>query len=705
MKHLIFISLVSLVIITSALAQEGQIVDEIFFSPSLDTAIALKIYLPPDYSEESFPYPLLIDLHGAGGMNYLNTSSFTKPYIDTLISSGEIRPLVVVWPDIKCPHLTRQFFNYHNYLDSILHGKYESVISVDLLNWLEESKYNVSSHREHRALSGFSMGGEGSARMAIRNSEKFVAFVSHDGMLSTIGLLQEVPLVLSEYSGPPYRYSSKKVYTDLWIAYSMVFSPNLVNPNMPEWQIDFPLDSTGAIIDSIFYDRWMANFDPATLIQNPSIYTNDLAIYFNATEEGKPYNDPFHHELDWLGIPHKYNTYPGSHALWDDAIKRGLRFLDKVFAPDIVYQHDIESKAGPKNVSAINAYLNYTPKVQIRNIGQNSELNISVTCEIDRNGYPVYSDKVIVDSLKSLEIAKLCFERWHPLEQDSYDVTFYTSLSIDENKLNDTLKTSLTVSELVDDFESDLYKWHLSEPGWGISEFMPHSGNYCLNDSPEHNSQNNANTWIVTGTDFDFSRLQKAHLSYWTRYFIEKDHDFGYVEISPDSGQTWSVLGEGYTGNSPYWKEEKRSLSQFCGSGFENVHLRFRLVTDSIKTLKGWFLDDIAIHPTDPLTEVTEADNNKLPKQYALFDNYPNPFNSQTIIRYYLPQASHIKLQVYNLLGQKITTLIDKRQNAGHFEINWGGEDNSGKTVASGIYFYRLEADEFSYSRKMLLLK
>ena len=94
-----------------------------------------------------------------------------------------------------------------------------------------------------------------------------------------------------------------------------------------------------------------------------------------------------------------------------------------------------------------------------------------------------------------------------------------------------------------------------------------------------------------------------------------------------------------------------------------------------------------------------------IPKTYELFQNYPNPFNPQTLIRYDLPNPGHVKVTVYNILGQEVKTLVDQHKDAGHWSVNWEGKDNQGKEVASGIYFYKIETLGFEKTKKMVLLK
>jgi len=89
-----------------------------------------------------------------------------------------------------------------------------------------------------------------------------------------------------------------------------------------------------------------------------------------------------------------------------------------------------------------------------------------------------------------------------------------------------------------------------------------------------------------------------------------------------------------------------------------------------------------------------------LPKQYALYPNYPNPFNPTTNIQYDLPQAGPVKLIIYNLLGEEVTRLVDQVQPAGRYTIPWNAD-----RLASGIYLYRLEAGDFQRTRKLTILK
>jgi hypothetical protein len=89
-----------------------------------------------------------------------------------------------------------------------------------------------------------------------------------------------------------------------------------------------------------------------------------------------------------------------------------------------------------------------------------------------------------------------------------------------------------------------------------------------------------------------------------------------------------------------------------------------------------------------------------LPSSYSLGDAYPNPFNPSTTIRYALPQGTSVVLAVYNMLGQKVATLIDGQQKAGYHEVRFDGS-----ALASGFYFYRMQAGNFLATKRLLLLR
>ena len=93
-------------------------------------------------------------------------------------------------------------------------------------------------------------------------------------------------------------------------------------------------------------------------------------------------------------------------------------------------------------------------------------------------------------------------------------------------------------------------------------------------------------------------------------------------------------------------------------------------------------------------------DGTKLPKSYELSQNFPNPFNPSTTIRYQIPKAGNVSLKVYDILGSEAATLVDEFKETGRYEVNFVVS-----SLASGVYIYRLQADEFVDVKKMIVIK
>lgn len=114
------------------------------------------------------------------------------------------------------------------------------------------------------------------------------------------------------------------------------------------------------------------------------------------------------------------------------------------------------------------------------------------------------------------------------------------------------------------------------------------------------------------------------------------------------------------------------------------------------------FLAKMAI---SSITAVRELANAPLPESYSLSQNYPNPFNPTTTIEFKVAAASRVSVDIINMLGQRVRTLVDEDLAAGNYATEWDGVDYAGRKVASGVYLYRLQSGDYIDTRKMTLLK
>lgn len=132
-------------------------------------------------------------------------------------------------------------------------------------------------------------------------------------------------------------------------------------------------------------------------------------------------------------------------------------------------------------------------------------------------------------------------------------------------------------------------------------------------------------------------------------------------------------------------------------------------VNGSDGELIGYAMQDEAFVPSGAMMIPTAVDDGEqmstLPHSFELSQNYPNPFNPVTTIAYALPTRSHVTIDVFSLLGRKVRTLVDCDKAVGSHTVTWNGTDASGESVATGVYLYRLQAGDYTQTKKMLLLK
>jgi hypothetical protein len=123
----------------------------------------------------------------------------------------------------------------------------------------------------------------------------------------------------------------------------------------------------------------------------------------------------------------------------------------------------------------------------------------------------------------------------------------------------------------------------------------------------------------------------------------------------------------------------------------------------SWQDMRSIYTTDIYAHKITVPGLVTEVSDNKMidiPSEFSISQNYPNPLNPSTIIRYSIPKSSQVSLKIFNALGEEIETLINEEKSVGTYELNWNAAN-----LPSGVYFYRLQAGSFIQTRKMILLK
>ncbi len=151
---------------------------------------------------------------------------------------------------------------------------------------------------------------------------------------------------------------------------------------------------------------------------------------------------------------------------------------------------------------------------------------------------------------------------------------------------------------------------------------------------------------------------------------------FPYIELSGDSAGSWAVVD----------------------TGLHNTHVD-DLVISGINLYAGTW-DGVWKRPLSEMITSVGLPLPELPTRFSLDQNYPNPFNPSTTIRYELPKSSVVRLSVYDILGREVSVLVNERKNAGEYEVQFDA-----RNLASGIYFYILQAGLFVETKKLLLVR
>jgi hypothetical protein len=165
-------------------------------------------------------------------------------------------------------------------------------------------------------------------------------------------------------------------------------------------------------------------------------------------------------------------------------------------------------------------------------------------------------------------------------------------------------------------------------------------------------------------------------------------------------GACLDLLENIYTsGNGGVFKSTNDGVS-FTNAGLtisadQSLSYQNRILVATSGTSNG----GVWIYVDSTISGITNS-NTASPDKFLLFQNYPNPFNPGTNIRYQIINNSYITLKIFDILGKEIAALVNEKQNAGIYNIEWDAENYS-----SGIYFYKLTADGFTDIKKMVLLK
>jgi hypothetical protein len=495
-----------------------------------------------------------------------------------------------------------------------------------------------------------------------------------------------------------------------------------------EWLISPTLDFTNAGID-LSLSFWF--FTSYYWHVNPNDNA-DLEILVS-TDNGLSWSLPLWTEDDY-GLFQNWTWYQQVLGLHDyvgeAAVKIAFRYvgsdgaqftLDEILVGDS--NTGLEHDAGPfEFVSPGNTGVAgnpIAPEITFRNFGTSTEsFNVSLT--ITLGGSDVYAEIDSIATLAPGASRTIAFPSYTPITEDIYALTAVCMLGGDMNSANDILSAeynTMPIGRVLYDFEGGDGgftadgDWQHGVPATGPGN--AHSGINVFGTLI--NGQYTVGPLLSTLISRAIRLGSHSTLSFWHWYGTEEFYDGGNVKISTNAGTDWSLitpaggydglLSTGYenpiggemafSGGSGPWSQEIFDLSMYDG---ELVIIKFDFGSDNLVVIgSGWYIDDVSFE-----FQTTDIDNKAemLPSEFGLEQNYPNPFNAQTSIRYELPQSSLVTFTIYDILGRKVNTLLNGYQDAGEHQIIWNADD-----YPSGAYLYKIQAGDYSQTRRMMLIK
>ncbi len=315
-------------------------------------------------------------------------------------------------------------------------------------------------------------------------------------------------------------------------------------------------------------------------------------------------------------------------------------------------------------------------------------------------------------------LSKITFDPQNPLiPGETYKLTIKSGVGDMEGMfLGQDYEYSFKVDEevyqsgqVLDQFEAVGGWWDPNNSGSTVGTNPDATTFTIVTDKKVNGSKSGKISYVFTGSN----GVVRTHNSNKPSIGSSNDSKVGvwvYGDLSYNNLEYWFYYNSSTnaivavdTINWTGWKLKYINTGLIPGTGDKLFHSIVVKQTSNGATTGAIYVDDLQ---KDIITDVEEDNNVKVtPTEFVLNQNYPNPFNPATVISFSIPKAENVKLYVYNLLGEKVTTLINSDLNIGNHKVTWNGKNDFGITVPSGVYFYKLETPSFNQSRKMILLK
>jgi len=314
------------------------------------------------------------------------------------------------------------------------------------------------------------------------------------------------------------------------------------------------------------------------------------------------------------------------------------------------------------------------------------------------------------------------YDLWQRIDETAASLPFKSALAIPSDR---TVLSNMSAFHLAQIVESETGRYMLMAPSAvqprGTWEFI---GSFDATQSGEYTYRA---TTVADSSDAGIPYcvyVVSAHTVNPAVWFVsEPDSGYSIDNIPPGAPEGFSVAYNTGSGNELEWDESPAEdfdyFRIYRGESDDFIPSEENLVqtttgTDWLDDIEDGYLYSYKITAVDhngnesdaaSPESVTGDDTPAVPQRFALYQNTPNPFNPATMIIFDLPRAAHVKLSVFNVKGELVSTPVDRRMSEGRKEVTWLAEDSGGRPLSSGIYLYRLVAGDFVKTRKMVLLR
>lgn len=308
----------------------------------------------------------------------------------------------------------------------------------------------------------------------------------------------------------------------------------------------------------------------------------------------------------------------------------------------------------------------------------------------DIDHYNVYKNDE-AEPIASPEVPYFVDEQVENFTTYTYYVTcIYTETGEESNPSNTVTVTPLPAMAFpfADDFENGAMYWNFESP-WNLAITQYYSASHSISESPS-GSYPNSTEASATLYSFSLENAISADLSFWTKYALEANYDYTWLEITTN-GNNWIELDE-FNGTLNSWSLKEYSLEDYLGEPY--VQIRFRFYSDSYITADGMYIDDLELNVETSISGISgsEAEN-------TLVRITPNPFRKSTAVEVNTATSGWVTVELYNATGEEIRSMKEFcHAGTSAFEVNAGD-------LPEGIYYVVVQAGGKTETRKLILLQ